>query len=91
MGEMIKYGIKLAITISAAIALVAALVVLYNLITTAISGLTVVSAVSEIFGAISILCPFDIKAIMLSVTSLMAFKIAYWVADKLIELNSSTS
>lgn len=91
MGEMIKYGIKLAITIGAAVALVAAVAILYNLISTAISGLTVVTAISELFGAFTILCPFDIKAIMLAVTALMAYKIAYWVADKLIQLNESTS
>lgn len=91
MGEMIKFGVKLAMTIACAVALVAAIVILYNLISSAISGLTVVAAVSEMFGAISILCPFDVKSVMLSVTSLMSFKVAYWAADKMIQFISATS
>lgn len=91
MGEMIKFGIKLAMTIACAIALVSAIVILYNLISSAISGLSVVSAVSEVFGAITIICPFDIKAVMLAVTSLMSFKIAYWASDKMIQFISASS
>lgn len=91
MGEMIKFGIKLAMTIACAVALVAAIVILFNLISSAVSGLVVVSAVSEIFGMISVVAPFNISNIMLAVTSLMSFKVAYWASDKMIQFISATS
>ena len=38
MGEMIKFGIKLALTVACAVALVAAITILYNLVSTFTSG-----------------------------------------------------
>lgn len=89
MGEMIKFGIKLAMVIATAVALMAAIVILFNLISNAISGLTVVAAVSEIFGAISVCLPFDMSLIMATITALMAFKVAFWASDKMIELENA--
>lgn len=91
MGEMIKFGIKLAMIIAAAIALTAALLTVFQLIGSAISGLVVVAAISEFFGAISVVLPFNMTMIMTAITALMSFKVAFWASDKLIELIGATS
>ncbi|MBO7736103.1 MAG: hypothetical protein J6S67_26265 [Methanobrevibacter sp.] len=91
MGEMIKFGIKLAMVIACAVALMAAIVILFTQVSSAISGLTVVQAVSEIFGVFSVVLPINMSAIMLCITSLMSFKVAYWASDKLIEFIGATS
>lgn len=89
MGEMIKFGIKLAMVIATAVALMAAIVILFNLITNAVSGLTIVAAVTEIFGAITVCLPFNMSLIMSTITALMSFKVAFWAADKMIELEGA--
>lgn len=91
MGEMIKFGIKLAMIIAAAVGLTAAILTLFNLIISAISGLSVVSAISEMFGVVAVVLPFNMKMIMTAVTGLMSFKIAFWASDKLIEFIGATS
>lgn len=91
MGEMIKFGIKLAMIIAAAVALTAALLTVFQLIGSAISGLVVVAAISEFFGAISVVLPFNMTMIMTAITALMSFKVAFWASDKLIELIGATS
>lgn len=91
MGEMIKFGIKLAMIIAAAVGLTAAILTLFNLIVSAISGLTVVSAISEMFGVVAVVLPFNMKMILTAVTGLMSFKIAFWASDKLIEFIGATS
>lgn len=91
MGEMIKFGIKLAMIIAAAVALTAALLTVFQLIGSAISGLVVVAAISEFFGAVSVVLPFNMTMIMTAITALMSFKVAFWASDKLIELIGATS
>lgn len=91
MGEMIKFGIKLALIIAVAVALTAAILTLFNLITSAISGLTVVAIISEFFNVFSVVLPFNAGMIMTTVTGLASFKVVYWAQDKLIELINATS
>lgn len=91
MGEMIKFGIKLAMIIAAAIGLTAAILTLFNLIVSAISGLSAVAAITEMFGVVAVVLPFNMSMIMTAVTGLMSFKIAYWASDKLIEFIGATS
>lgn len=84
MGEMIKFGIKMALTIATAAALMAAVLILFNLI----SSVTVTSTgfVTDIFQIISLVFPINIYLIFTCITSLFAFKIAYWAADKMLWL-----
>lgn len=91
MGEMIKFGIKLAMIIAAAIGLTAAILTLYQLIISGLSGLSAAGFILEMFGAISILLPFNMNLIMTCITGLMSFRIAYWASDKLIEFIGATS
>lgn len=91
MGEMIKFGIKLVMIIAAAAGLTAALLIVFQAITSAIAGLTVVAAVSEMFGLVSVVLPFNMSTVMAMVTAMMSFKVAFWASDKLIELIGATS
>ena len=86
MGEMIKFGIKMAMIIACGVALTAALLTLFNLITSAIASFTAVAVVLEIFAVFSVVLPFNMGMIMTALTALMSFKVAFWASDKLIEL-----
>ena len=86
MGEMIKFGIKLALTVACAGALVAAIAILYNLVTTFTSGNPLNSSVViDLFKIISLFLPFRVHAVFTIITSLFSFKVAYWAADKMIQ------
>lgn len=91
MGEMIKFGIKLAMIIACAVGLTAAILTLFNLIGSALSSFTAVAAITEMFGVVAVVLPFNMSLIMTTVTSLMAFRITYWASDKLIEFIGATS
>lgn len=86
MGELIVNGIKMAMIVAAAVALTAAITILFNLVTSAIGGLSVVAPVAEIFGIFAVYLPFNVQTIMLGVTALMSYKVAYFLADKMIEI-----
>ena len=91
MGEMIKFGIKLALTIACATALIAALLILFNLISSLTFTATSAMAINEIFRIFSIIFPIDLYALFVLFGSLGAFKVAYWAADKMIQFISATS
>lgn len=91
MGEMIKFGIKLAMIIAAAIGLTAALLTLFQLLISTISSMQAVGFVLEMIQAISVVLPFNMTMIMTAVTAMMSFRISYWMSDKMIELIGSTS
>lgn len=85
MGDMIKFGIKLAMTIACAIALVAAIALLFSSVSSAISGLAFTSFLSDISKLLQLYLPINIYLVMSLITSLGAFKVAYWAADKMIQ------
>ena len=94
MGEMIKFGIKLALTIATAVALVAAVAILYSIV----SDLLLPSvggsgwyAVFDISRLISLLFPINLTLLFTIITSLFSFKVAYWAADKMIQFISASS
>ena len=92
MGEMIKFGIKLAMTIACAVALMAAILILYNLISTNLpvngGGFY---AVRDLFRLVSLVFPVNLYLVFTVITSLFAFKTAYWAADKMIQFISASS
>ena len=82
MGEMIKFGIKLAMTIACAVALVAAIALLFTQIPTLSSANNLLV---DVFALILIILPIDFATIFALLSPLFAFKIAYWAADKMIQ------
>lgn len=87
MGEMIKFGIKVGLTIACAAALVASFVILFSVVsdlTTAVSSGSGVSFISDIFGIVSTVLPFNFYPLIAILTTLFSFKVSYWVADKTI-------
>lgn len=86
MGELIVNGIKMAMIAAAAIALTAAITILFNLVSTAIAGLSVVAPVAEVLGVIAVYMPFSLQTVFLAVTALMSYKVSYFLADKMIEI-----
>ena len=91
MGEMIKFGIKLAMIVAAAIGLTAALLTLFQLLISTISSMQAVGFVLEMIQAVAVVLPFNMTMIMTAVTAMMSFRISYWMSDKMIELIGSTS
>lgn len=94
MGEMIKFGIKLALTIATAIALCAALLLLFNLVSDFISSASSNSysaRLRDVFGIISVVIPFNFYPLIGIMSSLFAFKVAYWASDKMIQFISASS
>lgn len=83
MGEMIKFGIKLALTVACAVALVAAISLLFSLISSV--SFNSVQALTDIFYLISLVIPINVKLVFVTITSLFSFKVAYWAADKMIQ------
>lgn len=87
MGEMIKFGLKMALTIACALALCAAIVLLFNAVTSVLPS-TSGSAfliVREIFQLICIVIPINIELLFTMLTGLFTFKVSYWAADKMLE------
>lgn len=91
MGEMIKFGIKLAMTIACAIALVASLALLYSSVSSSISNIPVIVVIRDIARIIQVYLPINIFLIMSLVTTLGVFKVAYWAADKMIQFIEASS
>lgn len=91
MGEMIKFGIKLAMTIACAVALVAAIAILFDLISSLISNLSVVNELLDFFTVFSLFIPINVNLLFVTLTSLFSFKVAYWAADKMIQFISASS
>ena len=86
MGEMIKFGIKIGLTVACAVALMAALVILFNLITTATNfAYNTNIPLFNIFSLVSLVFPLNLRGIFTIISSLFAFKVAYWAADKMIQ------
>ena len=93
MGEMIKFGIKLAMTIACAVALMAAILILYNLISSYLpnSSGTGFGYVRDMFRLVSLIFPLNLNIVFTIISSLFAFKVAYWAADKMIQFISASS
>lgn len=86
MGEMIKFGIKIGLCVATAVALMAALLILFNLMRADVIGnLTFTNAISDIAHIIGVVAPFNVNLLMTLIFSLGSFKVAYWAADKMIE------
>lgn len=85
MGEMIKFGIKMAMTIACAIALVAAIALLFSSISDVLSGFSIVSIIRDVARIIQVYIPINVYLIFTLITTLGSFKVAYWAADKMIQ------
>lgn len=79
MGEMIKYGIKLALTVSAWLAFFAAIQTILNLI----SSLFFANVISEIFSIVSMCLPFNATIVFGGIKATMAAILAFIVARRL--------
>lgn len=87
MGEMIKFGIKVALIIGVAFGLIAAFLTIFNLVTGLIDfDTTTAYGLTEMFKIVSLFLPIDMTLVFSVVGSLAAFKVAYWAQDKLIPL-----
>lgn len=88
MGEMIKFGIKLALTISTALALIAALAILFSTISSVIPSISgsAFLVLREIFQLFCLVVPINFEAFFAMLGSLFAFKVAYWASDKMLWL-----
>lgn len=94
MGEMIKFGIKMAMTIAIAVGIMAAVALVFsiigNLLTTSASvGNAAILYFNDIMKLVSIVFPFDLTMFTSVITGLYAYKIAYWAQDKLLELTDA--
>lgn len=88
MGEMIKFGIKLAMTIACAVALCAAIALLFSVLSdliTSVSGNSSRTPLMDAFGIVTTVLPFNFYPLIAILTSLFSFKVAYWAADKMIQ------
>ena len=86
MGEMIKFGIKIGLTIATAVALCAALLILFNLIPSLSTSGNSFYLVREVFRLIGLVFPIRVTVVFGVITTLFAFKVAYWASDKMLWL-----
>lgn len=88
MGEMIKFGIKIGLVVSTAIALMAALAILFSLTSESLgylNNVNVIAIAREFAQLFGLFLPIPARLIFSLVASLGTFKVAYWAADKMIE------
>lgn len=84
MGEMIKFGIKLAITISIATAFFVAITTIINLLTTVLFD----NIIGEVLGVMSACLPFNALAVFSSIGTATSAILAFLVAQKIFDLTS---
>lgn len=82
MGEMIKFGIKMALVIAASATFLTAIMTILNLLTQVVQG----SVVGEVFGIFNACLPFDLGNVMGGITNAGAAILSFMVAQKIFAL-----
>lgn len=85
MGEMIKFGIKLALAISLGLAFMVAITTLLNLITTVVFD----NVIGEVLGLISCCLPFNALSVFSAIGTASSAILAFLVAKKIFELGGN--
>lgn len=84
MGEMIKFGIKLALTIAMATTLFVAITTIINLLTTVLFD----NIIGEVLGIMSACLPFNALAVFSAIGTSTAAILSFLVAQKIFELTN---
>lgn len=86
MGEMIKFGIKLALAISVGLAFFTAITTIINLLTTVLFD----NVIGEVLGILSCCLPFNALAVFSSIGTATSAILAFLVAQKIFNLTNAT-
>ncbi len=84
MGEMIKFGIKLALTIAMATTFFVAITTIINLLTTVLFD----NIIGEVLGIMSACLPFNALAVFSAIGTSTAAILSFLVAQKIFELTN---
>lgn len=84
MGEIIKFGIKLALVIAVATAFFTAITAIINLLTTVLFD----NIIGEILGIISACLPFNALAVFSAIGTSSAAILSFLIAQKIFELTN---
>lgn len=84
MGEMIKFGIKMAMTIAVATTFFVAITTVVNLLTTVLFD----NIIGEVLGVMSACLPFNALAVFSSIGTATSVILAFLVAQKIFDLTS---
>lgn len=82
MGEMIKFGIKLALVIAIATAFFTAITTIINLLTTVIFD----NIIGEVLGIMSACLPFNALAVFSAIGTSSAAILSFLIAQKIFNL-----
>lgn len=86
MGEMIKFGVKLALAIAIATALFTAITTIVNLLTTVLFD----NIIGEVLGIMSACLPFNALAVFSAIGTSSAAILSFLVAQKIYELTGNS-
>lgn len=86
MGEMIKFGIKLALTITVATAFFVAITTVINLLTTVLFD----NIIGEVLGIMSACLPFNALAVFSAIGTSSAAILSFLVAQKIFNLTNAS-
>lgn len=86
MGDLIKFGIKLALVISVATAFFVAITTILNLLTTVLFN----NIIGEVLGVMSACLPFNALAVFSSIGTATSAILAFLVAQKIFDLTNGT-
>ena len=84
MGEMIKFGIKLALTIAMSTTFFVAITTIINLLTTVLFD----NIIGEVLGIMSACLPFNALAVFSAIGTSTAAILSFLVAQKIFELTN---
>ena len=86
MGEMIKFGVKLALVIAVATAFFTAITTSINLLTTIVFN----NIIGEVFGIMSACLPFNALAVFSAIGTSSAAILSFLVAQKIFNLTGNS-
>lgn len=86
MGEMIKFGVKLALAITVATAFFTAITTIINLLTTIVFN----NIIGEVFGIMSACLPFNALAVFSAIGTSSAAILSFLVAQKIFNLTRNS-
>lgn len=86
MGDLIKFGIKLAVAITVATTFFVAITTLLNLLTTVLFD----NIIGEVLGILSACLPFNALAVFSSIGTATSAILAFLVAQKIFDLTNGT-
>ncbi len=86
MGEMIKFGVKLALVIAVATAFFTAITTIINLLTTIVFN----NIIGEVLGIMSACLPFNALAVFSAIGTSSAAILSFLVAQKIFNLTGNS-